>query len=116
MTQVLINFYNVNLKYNNYAKMHLCIVDAMLEKGKGWWMIELRTIVLIEADLKLLMRFLGLEVNEGCGKDKKMSKHCCASTKKSNWVSAIAKEVNFWMCQKGRRLNGVRNFRFRGAL
>ena len=56
--KILVLFYNKTMIKGIYLKIWLKVLDIILEKGKKSILRKLRTIQLIEAELKLLIRIL----------------------------------------------------------
>ena len=52
ITEFLVRFYNVLIKWRYYVERWKNILDTILKKGKGPILGKLRTIQLIEADMQ----------------------------------------------------------------
>ena len=63
------------INHNHFPARWLDVLDAMIEKGKGNKINELRAMKIIEADFQLLMRmFLELRIVDNHEGDKRTSK------------------------------------------
>ena len=56
MTFVLVIMFNVFLKRRHYPERWIKLLETSLEKGKGLMVGKLRSVTLIEGDLKIGMR------------------------------------------------------------
>ena len=99
---VLVNFYNIVIKYNHYPSRWLKVVDVMLEKGKGPRLKKSRILEMIEADLQLVMRTcLGVRMDDRVETDSRVSK-CNHGSRKGHSIenALLEKRLIFDLAKK----------------
>jgi len=62
---LLVQYYNLIIKYQFYLSRWLKILDIIIKKGKGPVVRKLRMIQLIEVDIQILMRIVINKRNKG---------------------------------------------------